>query len=35
VLCDQYGYNEESANELLRYVSNIMSKNKWVKNVCN
>lgn len=28
VLCDQYDYNEESANELLRYVSNIMSKNK-------
>jgi serine protein kinase len=28
VLCDQHGYNEESANELLRYVSNIMSKNR-------
>ncbi len=26
VLCDNYGYNEESANELLKYVSNIMSK---------
>jgi serine protein kinase len=28
VLCEQHGYNEESANELLRYVSNIMSKSK-------
>jgi len=28
VLVDQYGYNAESANELLRYVSHIMSKNK-------
>jgi serine protein kinase len=26
VLCDKYGYNAASANELLRYVSNIMSK---------
>jgi serine protein kinase len=28
VLVDNYGYNGESANELLRYVSNIMSKNR-------
>jgi intein/homing endonuclease len=28
ILVDQYGYNVESANELLRYVSHIMSKNK-------
>lgn len=28
VLVRDYGYNTESANELLRYVSNIMSKNK-------
>jgi len=28
VLVDKYGYNEESANELLRYVSNIMSKSR-------
>jgi serine protein kinase len=27
VLVDKYGYNTESANELLRYVSSIMSKN--------
>ena len=26
VLVDQHGYNEESANELLRYVSHVMSK---------
>jgi len=25
VLCDEYGYNAESANELLRYVSEIMA----------
>ena len=28
VLVDKYGYNAESANELLRYVSNIMSKSR-------
>lgn len=26
VLCDKYGYNADSANELLRYVSNIMAR---------
>lgn len=25
VLCDEYGYNAESANELLRYVSDVMA----------
>ena len=27
-LCDQYGYIEESANDLLKYVSSIMSREK-------